>query len=184
MSAIRDKIFADIENTSVTKSKIKNALNYEQPTEYIVESTNYSENTSLTPVLTANKAFILGYTDEDYNVYDKGDCIIFDDFTMDMKYVTFPYKVKSSAIKILTSKSDFNLLYVYEYLQFLKLESGEHKRHYISEIQLSPIPLVKIESQLKIGTVLHALDKKTSVEHVIYDLLEKQKQALLSELFI
>lgn len=184
MSAIRDKIFTDIKNTSTTKSKIENVLNYEQPTKYIVESTDYSENTLLTPVLTANKAFILGYIDENYEIYDKGDSIIFDDFTMDMKYVTFPYKVKSSAIKILTSKNGFNLLYVYEYLQFLKLESGEHKRHYISEIQSLPIPLVKTELQLKIGNILFTLDEKIRVEYAICNLLEKQKQFLLRKLFI
>ena len=73
-------------------------LHYEQPSAYLVNSTEYYEDYP-TPVLTANKAFILGYTDEEYGVYDKGDCIIFDDFTMDLKYVTFPFKVKSSANK-------------------------------------------------------------------------------------
>lgn len=78
-------------------------LDYEQPSGYLVSSTEYSDNYQ-TPVLTANKAFILGYTDEVHGIYDNGDCIILDDFTMDVKYVTFPFKVKSSAIKILTAK--------------------------------------------------------------------------------
>lgn len=84
---------------------IKELLNYEQPTKYIVESDDYI-NAGI-PVLTANKAFILGYTNENRE-YNKGNCIIFDDFTMDFKYVDFNFMVKSSALKILTNteKSD------------------------------------------------------------------------------
>lgn len=49
--------------------KLGEIFEYERPDKYIVESEEYSENSN-TPVLTANKAFILGYTDED-NVYKK-----------------------------------------------------------------------------------------------------------------
>lgn len=186
MSAIRDKVFKCIERTSTTKYQIKDLLNYEQPTEYIVENTAYTEDSTLTPVLTANKAFILGYTDERHGIYNKGNCIIFDDFTMDLKYVTFPFKVKSSAIKILFTKNDSNsnLEYIYEYLQFLKLQSGEHKRHYISEVQSFIVPLVEGKLQDIVARVLLAFDDKIKMEYTICDLLEKQKQYLLKELFI
>ena len=81
--------------------KLGEIFEYERPNKYIVES---SENSN-TPVLTTNKAFILGYTDED-NVYKKEkESVIFDDFTLDSKFVNFPYIVKSSAIKILTLKN-------------------------------------------------------------------------------
>ena len=86
-------------------------LSYEQPSKYIVTDTEYSDNKDLTPVLTANKAFILGYTKEREGVYKKGQCIILDDFTLDSKMVNFPFKVKSSAIKILTAKTSVNLWY-------------------------------------------------------------------------
>lgn len=186
MSAIRDKVFIYIEKTSTTKSQIKDLLNYEQPTEYIVKNTTYTQDATLTPVLTANKAFILGYTDEIHGIYNKGNCIIFDDFTMDIKYVTFPFKVKSSAIKILFTKknSNSNLKYIYEYLQFLKLQSGEHKRHYISEVQSSIISLAETKLQQVIASALLAFDNKIKIEHYIQDLLEKQKKHLLKELFI
>lgn len=38
-------------------------LEYEQPTPYIVESTDYKNDYSI-PVLTAGKSFIIGYTNE------------------------------------------------------------------------------------------------------------------------
>ena len=112
---------------------ISDVLSYEQPQPYIVENTEYTAEGI--PVLTANKAFVLGYTSETNGIYDKGDCIIFDDFTLDCKYVDFPYKIKSSAIKILTAKNKELLRYTFEFLKYLDLSTEEHKRHYIAETQ-------------------------------------------------
>lgn len=86
------------------------------------------------PVLTANKAFILGYKNET-GAYSKGDCIIFDDFTLDSKYVDFPYKINSSVIKILTSKDNSNLKFDYYLLNQAKILQQGHARHYISVVQ-------------------------------------------------
>ena len=180
---LRSNLYQQIIETEKT-NKIANLLNYEQPTNYIVTNTNYSNDCSLTPVLTANKAFILGYTNEKFGIYDKGECIIFDDFTMDLKYVDFPFKVKSSAIKILTAKLGVNLRFIYEYLSFLKLTSTDHKRHYISEIEPMCISLPKIEIQNNTANILSLLDKKIDLEIKQYDLLVNQKKYLLSQMFI
>ena len=83
-------------------------LPYEQPTPYIVGSTDYNDNYK-TPVLTAGKSFIIGYTNEPNGIYDKVPVIIFDDFTTSTQYVNFPFKVKSSAMKILTANTDLVL---------------------------------------------------------------------------
>ena len=163
---------------------VKEILNYEQPTKYIVLNTDYSDDKELTPVLTANKSFILGYTEESFGVYDKGNCIILDDFTMDLKYVNFPFKVKSSAIKILTAKDGINLKFVFEYFSFLNFSSNEHKRHYISEIEKISIVLPKIEVQNNIARFLTALDEKINLEIDLLTQYELQKRYLLSNLFV
>jgi type I restriction enzyme S subunit len=183
-TTLRNRLFQDIINQGYESVMIKDVLEYEQPTKYLVSSTDYSSNDSLVPVLTANKAFILGYTDEVFGIYEKGDCIIFDDFTMDMKYVEFQFKVKSSAIKILKPKSDVNLKFVFEYLLYLNLKSGEHKRHYISEIELMVIDLPNYNVQNNTAEFLSNIDKKIDVEMNIFTLLTKQKKYLLSNLFI
>lgn len=133
-SAIRKRVFSLLKDEYTESFEINQLLAYEQPSTYLVANDEYSKDITLIPVLTANKGFILGYTDEDFGVYQKGECIIFDDFTMDAKYVSFPFKVKSSAIKILTAKPCVNLRFMFEYLSYLELKSEEHKRHYISEI--------------------------------------------------
>lgn len=158
-------------------------LHYEQPSAYLVHSTEYSEDYPI-PVLTANKAFILGYTDEEYGVYDKGDCIIFDDFTMDLKYVTFPFKVKSSAIKILTPRQNIDLYFIYEYLIYLGLVSEEHKRHYISEIESMSIICPQLKEQRQMSQTLRSLDMQVGNAITYQKLLAQQKQYLLTQMFI
>ena len=125
-SAIRKKVFVSLKEEHTECCEINQLLTYEQPTAYIVTNDEYSTDTTLIPVLTANKGFVLGYTDEDFGIYQKGECIIFDDFTMDAKYVSFPFKVKSSAIKMLTAKPNVNLRFMFEYLSYLELKSEEH----------------------------------------------------------
>lgn len=88
--------------------KLGTILSFEQPTGYLVKSAEYDSNNDIA-VLTANKSFILGYTDESEGVFDDVPVIIFDDFTTASKYVDFPFKVKSSALKILKLK-DLSLI--------------------------------------------------------------------------
>lgn len=89
--------------------ELEEVFDYVQPTPYLVKSTNYS-NSYLTPVLTAGKTFVLGYTDEVAGIYHDLPVVIFDDFTTDSKYVDFPFKAKSSAMKILKIKDGYNVV--------------------------------------------------------------------------
>ncbi|MEG0408953.1 MAG: hypothetical protein RR623_08780 [Bacilli bacterium] len=90
-------------------------LKYEQPNKYIVKSDQYCDDYS-TPVLTAGQTFILGYTNEEDNIFPaskENPVIIFDDFTTSVQFVDFNFKVKSSAMKILISNRDINIKYFY-----------------------------------------------------------------------
>ena len=183
-SAIRKRIFTSLKNEHTENYEINQLLAYEQPSAYIVANDEYSADTTLTSVLTANKGFVLGYTDEDFGIYQKGECIIFDDFTMDAKYVSFPFKVKSSAIKILTAKLNVNLRFMFEYLSYLGLKSEEHKRHYISEIASLVIELPSKEKQNRIANLMTSLDNKLALEEKVKAKYEDKKQYLLSQMFI
>ncbi|MCG8429941.1 MAG: restriction endonuclease subunit S, partial [Candidatus Omnitrophica bacterium] len=93
--------------------RFEQVLNYIQPGPYIVESTDYDDSYKI-PVLTAGKSFIKGYTNETAGVFSELPVIIFDDFTTATQYVNFPFKVKSSAMKILVpTSSDLNLKFLF-----------------------------------------------------------------------
>ena len=133
----------------VDSMKIKDFIAYEQPNEYIVESDRYNNKYS-TPVLTAGQSFILGYTNESKGVYEKGPCIIFDDFTTSVHYVDFPFKVKSSAMKILTTKSNANIKYCYYLLLSLSKMPPNHKRQWISTTSEKSYVLPSMDKQISI----------------------------------
>ena len=115
-----------------TVCRLEQVTNYEQPTAYIVNSTTYDDS-YLTPVLTAGKSFIIGYTNETAGIYSNLPCIIFDDFTTDSKKVDFPFKVKSSAMKILKIHKDIEIDYVAMFMSITRLVGDTHKRYWISE---------------------------------------------------
>ena len=150
--------------------RLEEVLDYEQPQAYIVKSTDYSDEYS-TPVLTPGKSFILGYTNEIDGVCDTLPVIIFDDFTTESKYVDFPFKVKSSALKILRPKREIDIRYVAFYMIITRLAGNTHKRYWISEYSKLSIPIPPIEEQHRIVRKIDCFYKALSD---IGDLIKKE----------
>ena len=132
-----------------TICRLEDIVEHEQPTPYIVSSTNY-DNAYSTPVLTAGKSFIIGYTNEATGIFSNIPCIIFDDFTTDSKLVDFPFKVKSSAMKILKVHKDIDIEYVASFMSITRLIGDTHKRYWISEYSKLEIPLPPYKEQKRI----------------------------------
>ena len=129
-------------------------LSYEQPTNYIVKDTNYNSEYE-TPVLTAGKSFILGYTDEKENIFSELPVIIFDDFTTESKFVDFPFKVKSSAMKILHINTDLVLpKFVFYLMQATQIDHDNHQRYWISTYSQELLGLPPINEQKRILSAL------------------------------
>ena len=162
--------------------------NYEQPTKYLVTTKNYSEKFE-TPVLTAGKTFILGYTDEDEGIYEASmhPVVIFDDFTTANKWVDFDFKVKSSAMKMIKSKNDnkFFLKYIYYWLSKMPsgLIEGDHKRQWISNFCGKQIPIPcpnnpqkSLAIQTEIARILDSFTALTTELTTELSLRQKQYQ--------
>ena len=113
--------------------------------------------------MTAGQSFILGYTDEEFGikeVSDENPLIIFDDFTTSSHYVNFRFKVKSSAIKLLTlnTKKD-NINCAFNALQGITYVPISHERHWISIFSSFDVLLPKsYDEQELIGSFLKSLD--------------------------
>jgi type I restriction enzyme S subunit len=157
-------------------------LSYEQPTPYLVESTEYSDKYEI-PVLTAGKTFILGYTNETFGVYQQPHpVIIFDDFTTDSKFVNFPFKAKSSAMKILTANEGVSIKFVFESMQMMDFSVGGHQRHWISIFSYLVINLPCLEEQQKIASVLSSADREIELLQSKLTALKQEKKALMQQL--
>ena len=134
--------------------KLGECLDYIQPTKYLVSSTEY-DNSYKTPVLTAGKTFILGYTNETNGIFENNlPIIIFDDFTTATQFVDFPFKAKSSAMKILAATKGVHIKFIFEAMQFMNYEVGGHERHWISKFAPIEILIPSLDEQIKIANFL------------------------------
>ncbi|HEM4066837.1 TPA: restriction endonuclease subunit S [Streptococcus suis] len=175
-----EKMLQDYCPNGVEWKELGEVLDYEQPTKYIVNSKDYNEEYPI-PVLTAGQTFILGYTNETEGVYaasKEKPIIIFDDFTTASKWVDFEFKVKSSAMKILTIQNEqvskVLIRYVWHYLGTITYKPAQHGRQWIgtySKIKI-PIPPLKIQEE-----IVKILDKFTEyVTELTAELTLRQKQ--------
>lgn len=171
----------------LTEYELGQLLIYEQPTAYIVESTEYNDNYK-TPVLTAGKSFILGYTNETENIFDNLPVIIFDDFTTATQYVNFKFKVKSSAMKILKINTELvNPKYIFYRMQTIHVDHSTHKRYWIqqySKIKVAIPPLKEQERIVaRIEELFSDLDDAVETLKATQQQLNLYKQAVLKEVF-
>jgi len=158
-------------------------LNYEQPTKYLVNSTEYDDKHK-TPVITAGKTFILGYTNEDDGIFETDlPVIAFDDFTTAIQFVDFKFKVKSSAMKILIAKKDVNIKFVFEAMQRIKFAIGGHGRHWISVFSQIPIKYPSSKEQTKIANFLSKIDDKIKTVNEQIEESKEYKKGLLQKMY-
>ena len=172
---------------SWTEYSLGQLLSYEQPTAYIVESADYNDSYR-TPVVTAGKTFILGYTNEDKGVYSSLPVIIFDDFTTASKFVNFKFKVKSSAMKILTTNSELVLpKFIFYRMQIIKFDASTHKRYWIqhySKIKVRIPPILEQERIVaRIEELFSQLDAGVAELKTAKERLKVYRQAVLKEAF-
>lgn len=167
-----DELIQELCPDGVEQLKISEVTNYEQPSKYIVNSTDYSDDFE-TPVLTAGQTFILGYTNETDGIYKASKdnpVIIFDDFTGALKWVDFPFKIKSSAMKLITANNKILIRYLYYTMENIGFSSNEHKRLWISIYSEMKIPVPPLEVQREIVRILDSFTLLTA------ELTARQKQ--------
>lgn len=157
-------------------------LRYERPDKYIVANSDYSDSGDV-PVLTANKSFVLGCTDERSGICQDLPVVLFDDFTTDSKYVDFPFKVKSSAIKLLRPLNPkSNLKYIFARMHLFSFPRGEHKRYYISEYQHVEFPTPEPDEQAAIVTALSDMDAEIVILDHRLSKTRNLKQGMMQQL--
>lgn len=155
-------------------------LSYEQPGKYLVFSVEYRP--SGTPVLTAGKSFLLGYTNEENGIFRNYPVIIFDDFTTASKYVDFPFKAKSSAMKMLHARPEVDLRFVYELMQITSFEAVDHKRRWITEYSKISMAVPDYEEQKAISSILEQFNSEISLLEQKLAKVKDIKQGIMQQL--
>ena len=156
--------------------KLDTLLDFEQPTPYLVKSTEYDDSYDV-PVLTAGQSLLLGYTNETKGVYKASKekpTIIFDDFTTSFHWIDFDFKVKSSAMKMLRPKKDINFRYVYYSMCGINFVPGGHQRHWISKYSQFEIPMPSSSEQNRIVGILDTFT--ASIDNLKEQIAQRRKQ--------
>lgn len=171
-----------------SERRLGDVLQYEQPGNYLVQSTEYNDMYDI-PVLTAGQTFILGFTDEEEGIKvasKENPVIIFDDFMTSSHYVEFPFKVKSSAMKFLTLKDNRqdDLYFAYLVLNNMGYNVQSHERHWISKFSDFKVLMPQKEEQKMISNYFHSLEELISFQKDKYEKLQKIKLALLDTMFV
>lgn len=170
-----------------TEYELGELLPFEQPTAYIVKSTDYSDAYA-TPVLTAGKSFILGKTNETDGIFDQLPVIIFDDFTTATQFVNFRFKVKSSAMKILHINTDLVIpKYIFYRLQIIQFDHSTHKRYWIQSYSKIKVLIPQLDEQFRIVArieeLFSELDKAVDTLKTTKEQLAVYRQAVLKDAF-
>jgi len=146
----------------VERKTLGEILQYEQPTKYLIERGDYDERNT-TPVLTAGKHFILGYTNEKTGIYpasSENPVIIFDDFTTSFKWVNFPFKAKSRSMKMITPQipDSVNFRYIYYAMSVINYTPNRHTPQWIKNYSQLFIPIPPLGKQNEIVRTLDHFD--------------------------
>lgn len=176
-----EKRVKGFENSIWKEVRLGELLDYEQPTNYLVKNTDYSNEYKI-PVLTAGKTFILGYTNEKEGICTNIPLILFDDFTTDSRYIDFPFKVKSSAVKLLKTKKNVNLRFIFEAMKLIKYAIGGHERHWISKYAFLTIFVPSFKEQNAIAQILDTAHQELKLYEQKLQLLQAQKKTLMQKL--
>ena len=156
--------------------KLGDCLDFEQPTAYLVNSTEYDDSYSI-PVLTAGQSLLLGYTNEKDGIYKaskENPCIIFDDFTTSFHWIDYDFKVKSSAMKMLRPKKEVCFRYVYYAMRCIDFVPGGHQRHWISKYSQFEIPYPSLSEQQRIVGILDTFT--ASINNLKEQIAQRRKQ--------
>ena len=133
------------------------------------------------PVLTPGKTFILGYTHETDGVCQasrQAPKILFDDFLTISRLIEFDFKVKSSAVKILSPTSnEYNIRYLFYAMSQLRFDVVDHQRHWIGQFSKLEVTIPTREVQDKIATAIVSCENHIAALQALITKYEAIKKA-------
>src|SRR5699024_9038972 len=132
--------------------------------------------------------FILLYADEKEVIKNASIAvlvIIFDDFTTGNHYVYFPFKIKSSALKILSiSDQSYDEYFTFYSLNRIKYSPQNHQRHWISMFSRFKVNIPTIAEQASIGNLLRTIDNMITLHKRKNDALYDLRESYVNSFYI
>ncbi|HEE1715394.1 TPA: restriction endonuclease subunit S [Staphylococcus aureus] len=151
---------------------------------YQIKSSEIEDNASI-PVIDQGQNLILGFSNNKEKVFnDFKNVIIYGDHTTVIKRSDKPFIIGGDGVKLLTSKVDSDISYLYNALQYFNVKSEGYKRHFSILKNKDFYISTSIEEQKKIANIFNKLDKYIEKQFAKVELLKQRKQGLLQKMFV
>ena len=149
---------------------------------YQVTTSEYYDS-GIYEVVDQGKNDIVGYNNDESKVFNAIPIIVYGDHTTIIKYRNTPFIVGGDGVKLLTTKTNNNLQYLYYALCQYNIQPEGYKRHF-SIVKHLYIPIPSLEKQQIIAETLATLDMKIQKESCLLESLLMQKKAFVQQLFM
>lgn len=151
---------------------------------YQIKSSEIEDNASI-PVIDQGQNLILGFSNNKEKVFnDFKNVIIYGDHTTVIKRSDKPFIIGGDGVKLLTSKVDSDISYLYNALQYFNVKSEGYKRHFSILKNKDFYISTSIEEQKRIANIFNKLDKYIEKQFAKVELLKQRKQGLLQKMFV
>ena len=151
---------------------------------YQIKSSEIEDNASI-PVIDQGQNLILGFSNNKEKVFnDFKNVIIYGDHTTVIKRSDKPFIIGGDGVKLLTSKVDSDISYLYNALQYFNVKSEGYKRHFSILKNKDFYISTSIEEQKRIANIFNKLDKYIEKQFAKVELLKQREQGLLQKMFV
>ena len=133
-------------------------------------------------VIDQGKEKIAGYSNETLKKFVDIPVIVYGDHTTNLKYAENEFIVGADGIKLLKSKIESNLKYLFYCLYYFNIEPEGYKRHF-NILRNVNLPLPFLSEQIKIADFLTSIDKKIDYVDKELQIDREFKKGLLERMF-
>lgn len=148
---------------------------------YQIKSSEISQNGNFI-VIDQGKNLIAGFSDDSSKVFADIPVIVYGDHTTIVKYAENKFIIGADGTKLLKSKINSSLKYLYYSLDFFNVQAEGYKRHF-SILKNSNLPIPSIQEQKKIYDFLSNIDIKLEKIKKELQINQYYKKGLLQKLF-
>ncbi|WP_296861718.1 restriction endonuclease subunit S [uncultured Methanobrevibacter sp.] len=152
------------------------------PKKFQIKSGEIQENGNF-EVIDQGKNKIAGYYNDANKLFQELPVIIYGDHTTFVKYRKNPFIVGADGVKLLSSKIDANLKYLYYALQHFNIKPEGYKRHF-SIIRKIKLPIPVLEEQEHISKLFTTIDSEIDFIKIQVEKTNEFKKGLLQQMFV
>lgn len=135
------------------------------------------------PIVDQGQDFIAGFANDARRICGNGkSAVIFGDHTRCVKFVDFPFCMGADGVKVLRSKFNADLKYLYHALRYLDIPNAGYDRHF-KYLKRKEIPLAPLPEQRRIAEILDKAEALQVKRRAALSKLDTLAQSIFLDMF-